>query len=47
MAYPRDALLRGSFSPCHPVIYELEPVKNTHKISIFLLFSGSSSQATR
>ncbi|HJD63382.1 MAG TPA: palindromic element RPE4 domain-containing protein [Rickettsia endosymbiont of Degeeriella rufa] len=24
--------------PCHPVIYELEPVKNTNKISIFYYF---------
>ncbi|MGI4752861.1 MAG: palindromic element RPE4 domain-containing protein [Janthinobacterium lividum] len=32
------ALLRGSLSPCHPVIYELEPVKNTNKISIFYYF---------
>ena len=23
---------------CHPVIYELEPVKNTNKISIFYYF---------
>ncbi|MGI4753492.1 MAG: hypothetical protein ACRYE8_07240 [Janthinobacterium lividum] len=26
--------LRGSFSPCHPVIYEIDPVK----ISIFYYF---------
>ncbi|KJV90625.1 hypothetical protein RBEAN4_1633 [Rickettsia bellii str. RML An4] len=30
-------------SPCHPVIYELDPVKNTNKINIFL-FSGSRNQ---
>ncbi|MGI4752908.1 MAG: hypothetical protein ACRYE8_04200 [Janthinobacterium lividum] len=32
------ALLRGSFSPCHPVIYSRDPVKNTNKISIFYYF---------
>ncbi|MCC8370211.1 MAG: palindromic element RPE4 domain-containing protein [Rickettsia endosymbiont of Stiretrus anchorago] len=28
----------GSFSPCHPVIYSRDPVRNTNKISIFYYF---------
>ncbi|MGI4753115.1 MAG: hypothetical protein ACRYE8_05265 [Janthinobacterium lividum] len=29
---------RGSFFPCHPVIYSRDPVKNTNIISIFYYF---------
>ncbi|HJD66467.1 MAG TPA: hypothetical protein LFV91_05475 [Rickettsia endosymbiont of Bembidion nr. Transversale] len=35
---PEEALPAWIVSPCHPVIYELEPVKNTNKISIFYYF---------